>query len=149
MLPLGCNYVRIPYGGNDYSRKAKTVEKDQKTFDPVDASLLSQDKLGLKLVVKLKSRVKSIEQQERNPGVWTQPKASVEFMNRRLLTDSMKASMLKPIFLENVFIKAGRELRKNSGLQGLRINLTSINADRVIKNMSRCKSILDKRMTVS
>jgi hypothetical protein len=144
LLPLGYNHLRIPFGGKNMKYVTKTQESERKTFDPVDSSLLIQDNEGHNLIKKLKTRVRSIEIGKKNADLGPRHQRTIEFKNKTKLTESIKLSMLKPIFIENVAFKADQVLRSKPEFAGIRLDLTNVNSDRIVKNLRKRDSIFKK-----
>jgi hypothetical protein len=144
LLPLGYNHLKVPFGGKNLAQTLKTQESDTKTFDPVNSSLLVQDQEGLKLIKKLKKRVDKIQINRSNPEGSQKIKREVHFKHNNKLTDSIRKSMIKPIFIEKVAFKADQALRNIPEFTGIPLDLTNLNTDRIINNFRKRDSIFKK-----
>jgi hypothetical protein len=126
-----------PFGGKQLKRVHKTLENERRSFDPVDSSLLLQDHTGFNLTKKLHSRVHSIEKEQRNYLLSPQPSKRDDFKPKRVLHESIKRCMLKPMFIESVLTSTKKVLASQPQLKDAKINWSNLNIDHIIESMNK------------
>lgn len=144
LLPIGYNHINVPFGGKTSFSAFKTQEAEKKIFDPMNSSLLVQDQEGFKLVKQLKNRVDKIQHDRSNPEASQKTKREVRFKTNSKLTESIRRSMIKPIFIEKVAFETDQALRNLPEFTGVHLDLTNLNADRIINNFRKRDNIFKK-----